>query len=65
MFGKSWTNFWKAFEKLMEDIPSWVSGESSEITIDNNNISINGNFKSLKINGFTIKVPSGVMKRRK
>ena len=66
MFGKAWKKFWGHFDNMMDELPNVIDeakkSGASEVTISDGDIDIRGKFNSLKINGYTIRVPDKVMK---
>lgn len=66
MFGKKWDSFWEDFNRLMDQLPGVIneSGGMDGVTTlrsTNGHIELKGKFKSLNINGRTIRVPKEVM----
>lgn len=66
MFGNKWDKFWEDFNRLMDQLPGVIneSGGIDGTTIvrsNNGHVELKGKFKSLKINGRTIRIPKEVL----
>jgi hypothetical protein len=66
---KAWDSFWKKFDALMDAMPDAIEDAASggvpgvvSTQITNGHVSVNGHLKSLKINGYTVRVPEHVMR---
>lgn len=72
MFGEKWNRFWERFERAMNALPDAIDEAVDEGipngTVMNSvdgHIQIIGRIRSLRINGFLVRVPDHVMKGRR
>jgi hypothetical protein len=62
--------FWARFDRLMNDLPGAVDeafanpmkSTMASITVKKGHATLNGEFKSLRINGYEVRVPEHVMR---
>lgn len=66
-----WREWWRKFDRLFDGFEDAVSEAlddgvpgTSQMTNTNGHINIRGDFKSLKINNFIVRVPDRVMRRK-
>lgn len=67
-----WESLWNSFGELMDKLPGaieeavggGVEGATAS-QVSNGNVILRGHFKSLKINGYTIRVPDHVLRGKK
>ena len=71
MFGNKWDAFWKQFDRTMEMLPDAVSDAVSsghagvrQVIVKDGHVVMNGNFKSIRINGREIRIPKEIMEER-
>lgn len=68
---RAWDRFWSRFDELMGSIDEVVEEAIRDpapgmvvTTMTNGHVEVVGDLKSLSINGYTVRVPSYVMRKR-
>ena len=68
----AWDSMWKAFDKMMAALPGAIeearSGRIEGVTVtsnDDGHLNLSGKFKSIRVNGYQLRVPSYVMRGEK